>query len=427
MVIITRFIRVKKIFLFSVSFIFLLALSRAFAVPIIQEKNVRVETLLAQADAALQKGEYKSAIDSYLEAKNLAENKIDLSRAYFGLSLSYFYLRDMVNAKTWIRKVLEVDPQKEISTLFYPETFVQLFGESKREFEVGQISSPEPSTAKGTEEIKAAEKAPPSKSLAPLVKPEASKQLGPGKRSIFPSLKELAGKWEVEVHYGSWSLNPIKGLFESKITDKLTKELRDDVLTKIRKSHMPLVELKYEQNVVLDSDGSNYGMEFRYYPRGHEGSFSLGLSFEKTNIKLRLTGPVKQEFTNGSYTQVESDGYLETNPFTTDLSFRWDFKPLWRVSPYFVFGIGLASLNGNIGYSYTGNYYFNGAKEPISDSDAKNFKEAEEEIDFNIPNIFPLLQISFGLRGEIYHGLTLRVEAGIWDGIVFRGGIAYRF
>jgi len=424
---IAKFDRARKVFLFCTSFIFLLTLQIAFAAPLGQEKNTQVETLLAQADAALQKGEYQSAIDYYLEAKNLAESKIDLSRGYFGLSLSYFYLRDAVNAKNWIRKVLEVDPKKEISTLFYPESFVRLFSEGKKEFEAGKVASPEPSTAIGTEEFTAAEEAPPSQSLTQLVKSAPSKKPGSGMERVFPGVKDLAGKWEVEVHYGSWSLSPVKGLFESKITDKLSEELRDDVATKIRRSHVPLVQLRYEQNMVLDSDGSNYGMEFRYYPRGHEGSFSLGLSFEKTNIKLRLTGPVKQDFTNGSYSQVESEGYLEAKPFSTNLSFRWDLKPLWRVSPYFVFGIGLAALNGNIGYSYAGNYYFNGTKEPVSDSDAKTFKEAEEEIDFNIPNIFPLLQISFGIRGEIYNGLTLRVEAGIWDGIVFRGGIAFRF
>jgi hypothetical protein len=259
------------------------------------------------------------------------------------------------------------------------------------------------------------------------VQPAPSKKPGSGMERIFPGVKDLAGKWEVEIHYGSWSLGPVKGLFESKIKDKLSEELRDDVSDKLRKTHTLLVQSNYEQTLTFDSGGSNFGLEFRFYPQGHEGSFSLGLSFEITNIKLRVAGPVKQEFSNGSYSQVESDGYLEAKPFTTNLSFCWDFKPSWRVSPYFVFGMGLASLNGNIGYSYTGNYYFNGAQEPVSDSEAKTFKEAEEEIDFNIPNIFPLLQISFGLRWEVHNGLTLRVEAGIWDGFVFRGGIAFRY
>jgi hypothetical protein len=425
---IAKFVRDKKIFLVCTSFIFLLMLQITFAAPLVQEKNTQVEALLAQADAALQRGEYTSAIDNYLEAKNLAENKIDLSRAYFGLSLSYFYLRETVNAKDWIRKVLEVDPKKEISTLFYPESFVRLFSEGKKEFEVGKMASSESGAAKTSEDSKKADKkVPPTESLSQPAKPEAPKQPGPGKKSIFPSFKELAGKWEIEIHYGSWSLSPVKGLFESKITDKLSEELRDDVSDKLRKTHTPLVQSKYEQTLVFDSEGSNFGLEFRFYPRGHEGSFSLGLSFERTSIKLSIAGPVKQEYTNGSYSQVDSEAYLETKPWTTNLSFRWDFKPSWRVSPFFVFGIGLASLDGTLGYSYTGAYHFRGAQEPVSDSDTKTFKEAEEEIDFNIPNIFPLLQISFGIRGEVYNGLTLRVEAGIWDGIVFRGGVAYRF
>jgi len=92
-----------------------------------------VQKLLTQADAYSQKGDYKLAIGCYLEAAALSQSKPSLSRAYFGLALDYFYLRDMANSVKWMRKVSEVDPNKEISELFYPKGFTQLFNQVQKE------------------------------------------------------------------------------------------------------------------------------------------------------------------------------------------------------------------------------------------------------------------------------------------------------
>ncbi len=96
-------------------------------------KETEVEKLIGQAESAYQKGNYSLAGDYYLQASRLAKTKINLSRIYFGLAISDFYLRDIPGSKSWIRKVLEVDPNREISNLFYPESFVQLFGQVRAE------------------------------------------------------------------------------------------------------------------------------------------------------------------------------------------------------------------------------------------------------------------------------------------------------
>jgi len=68
-----------------------------------------------------------------------------------------------------------------------------------------------------------------------------------------------------------------------------------------------------------------------------------------------------------------------------------------------------------------------GLEDSIEGRDEKTFKEAEEESDINLPNIFPLFQLCLGARVEIVRGLSFRAEAGLWDGVMLRGGLGYRF
>jgi len=234
-------------------------------------------------------------------------------------------------------------------------------------------------------------------------------------------------KFEVEFHYAGWSLNPLKGLFEDDLKKELGKEIRKEITKEIQASHPYIVMTTEENSLAFDSSGSNYGLEIRFYPQGKKGVFSLGLSFEKTHMRIVVDGPVRQNFSNNTYARVDAHGYVDISPLSTNLSFRWDFVPSWRITPYFVFGLGIASLNGEIGYDYIGTYEWAGPQEEVSDSDAKDLKTAEEDFEFNLPNIIPIIQANLGVRAQIIPHLHLRLEAGIWDGIVFRGGIAYRF
>ena len=236
------------------------------------------------------------------------------------------------------------------------------------------------------------------------------------------------GKFEVGIHYSGWSLNLIKGSFEDKVIDELGEEIRDEIASYLRDNqHLGLVKTVYEQDFVFDSGGHNYGLELRFYPQGREGPFSLGLSFEKAKMQLTLTGDVKQSFEDGSLASADASGEILLNPFFTHLTFRWDLMPTWRITPYIVLGFGVAALNGEFQYEYKGIYEWRGPDETIEDSDLRDIQEAEEDIEFNIPNIFPLLQASLGVRVEIIPNLHMKAGAGFWNGFILRAGISGRF
>lgn len=234
-------------------------------------------------------------------------------------------------------------------------------------------------------------------------------------------------KFEVGIHYSRWSLDLIKSLFEDELTERLGRELGEEVSANIRGTHANLTRSQYEENLAFDTGGWNYGLEIRYYPQGEFGAFSLGLSFEKTRMSFTAEGVVKQVFTNGTYAQIDALGFIELDPWSTNLSLRWDLKPSWVVSPYLVLGLGIGVLNGEVSYEYQGVYKWAGPEQSVHDALTKTLKEAEEDLDYNLPNIFVILQTSLGLRAEILPNLSLRGEVGFWDGFVVRAGITFIF
>lgn len=237
----------------------------------------------------------------------------------------------------------------------------------------------------------------------------------------------IAGKLEIEVHYGYWTMDLFKGLFEADLVDELSGEIADEITNQIGDEGHNVNFIRQEHSLVFGSSGSDYGLELRFYPGGRYSSFSLGLSIEKMRMKATVEGPVTVQYDDGSYAEMNSIGIIDLNPLFTNLSFRWDFKPDWMVTPYVVFGLGVAALNGEVSYEYTGTYYYSGGTEVHEDSDSRSVKEAEEDTDVNLPNILPLLQINIGVRAEVIPHLHLRAEAGIWNGLILRGGVAYRF
>ncbi|GAH26315.1 unnamed protein product, partial [marine sediment metagenome] len=100
------------------------------------------------------------------------------------------------------------------------------------------------------------------------------------------------------------------------------------------------LERDYHQDFSLDSTGYNFGVEIRLYPAGREGSFSLGLSLEKTEMRLDLEGSATDEFSDGSYFEGLGTGELLIDLISYHLSFRWDIKPSARFHPYFGLGFG---------------------------------------------------------------------------------------
>jgi hypothetical protein len=237
----------------------------------------------------------------------------------------------------------------------------------------------------------------------------------------------ISGKLEIEVHYGYWTMDLFKGLFEADLVNELSDEIADEITNKIGESGHSIDLIRKQHSLAFGSSGSDYGFELRFYPGGRYSSFSLGVSIEKMHMKATVEGPVAVHYDDGSYAEMDAVGIIDLNPLFTNLSFRWDFKPEWVVTPYFVLGLGIAALNGDVSYEYTGTYYWAGGTEDHTDSDSRSIKEAEEDSDVNLPNILPLLQINIGVRAEVIPHLHLRAEAGIWNGLILRGGLAFRF
>jgi hypothetical protein len=377
-----------------------------------QEKEAAAQSYLVQADDAYARGEYSKAIESYLLVVQTSGNKMNLSRAHMGLSLCYFYLNDVENTKKYILKVLQLDPRKEVSSLFHPQTYVDLFNEVKKENE-GKLG--EPIQIEPVEVTPAVEE-----------KPVAPTREKPPAAELFAEERQ-GGRWEIDVHFSYWSLDPAKSAFEGTLTKKAANEIRDHLTDQLNAQYGGrLIRSSYEQTLSLDSSGSNYGFEVRYYPLGQKGSLSIGFSLEKTRIKITMGGPVTQRFSDGSEATVEAEAVVETSPLTTDLSFRWDFFRAWRAVPYFVFGLGVGPLNGTAAHSYTGTYTRGGSQISVSGGEDKSFDQLRAEGDIDL-DLFLILHAALGVKGEVYQGLILKAEAGFWDGLILRGGIAYRF
>jgi hypothetical protein len=238
----------------------------------------------------------------------------------------------------------------------------------------------------------------------------------------------LSGKVQIGIHYGPWTLKPFSNYFEDDLLQEISKEIRERVNNSIFQGidWGPLVT-DYDDELVFGTSGYNFGLELRFYPKGPEGSFSLGFSVERTKIKIKAEGPINQYYIEGASSTVEGLGYITTDPLTMNLSFRWDTNPAWRVSPYIVIGFGLATLIGEVGYEWTGTYRYLNIIEQTNGSDILTFQEVEWQIEENIPNIFYLFQLNVGVRARITSNFYLNGEFGFWDGMVFRAGVFYGF
>lgn len=261
--------------------------------------------------------------------------------------------------------------------------------------------------------------------------PLASAQQQEPQMDLSETIKKdsFSGKLEIGIHYGPWTLKPFSNYFEEDLLEEISDEVRKRVNDEINSLYPGVGDTvtEYEDPLDFSSSGSNFGVELRFYPKGKEGSFSLGLSIEKTKIKIKAEGPITQYYIAGANSTVDGLGYVTTNPLSMNLSFRWDFNPAWRVSPYFVCGFGFATLVGEVGYEWIGTYHWRNVSGQLGGSDTLTFQDVEWEASENIPNIFYLVQLNLGVRARITPNIYLNAEAGFWDGMVFRAGVFYRF
>jgi hypothetical protein len=256
------------------------------------------------------------------------------------------------------------------------------------------------------------------------------------------------GHWEFGVHYGSWGLNLVKGVIDKAVSGALKQQMLDQ----IQKDHPDAREDNAATSSNFDSGGSNYGFEARWYPGGADGSFSIGLSVEKTNMRLEMKearGDFSVSYTdenNKNVTAVYSGmgtGRFDIHPLSFNLSFRWDIFPRAVVHPYITFGLGIASGSyldeGTLTYDVHGDLlkpdgtteHFPSAGESGSGTKTLAQLRHEAETDLNNPTTFPVwfvpfIQLHLGLKARITPNIHLLVDAGVWDGFLLRAGLAVR-
>jgi len=246
------------------------------------------------------------------------------------------------------------------------------------------------------------------------------------------------GYFEFNGHYGRWSLNLLGNLAKNAANDAIKDELEDRILTDIQDSYPGLTLTSYEQSLDLSSSGDNFGLGFRFYPGGHRGSFSLGVSVEKSTFKVLPSVT--------SLMELQDAGTLETATFDGAASaranikatfflvtVRWDILPSALIHPYITFGGGISTAkaldDSTLSYSYSGQLSGSAIPtETVSGSDTKTLRELKDEAesDFPLPNFLPFLQLNLGLKARLTKNIHLFADVGIFDGLLVSGGVALR-
>lgn len=228
---------------------------------------------------------------------------------------------------------------------------------------------------------------------------------------IFVPIK-AKGNWEVGIHYSYWTIDIIAPFVED-ITPEL--EYYDPE----------------KGSLNFDSNGNNYGIELRYFPAGKKGSFSVGISYERNNFRADLTGAYN-DVIDGNPVSASASGSIEMLPHSFNFNIRWELWPKSRIHPYFGFGFGVGAQNGTFSYYAKAVTTIEGVDVIEEETDTYTFDELiteyeEEEGEAFPVSIFPIVHIQFGFRGEITDNLYILAEVAVYDGLIFRGGIAYRF
>ena len=265
----------------------------------------------------------------------------------------------------------------------------------------------------------------------------------------FPCMLRAQGRFEFGFHYGHWSLNLIKPIIEGMVDD-FAAQIKDNVLDKIQEDHPMLREIGFRNDFTFDSGGPNFGFEFRWYPAGHNGSFSVGVCVERTTLRIGLPSvstSIDLEDTNthmNASAGASASATVESKPLAFLLNFRWDILATKVVHPYFTFGFGIAGesaiLKTRLIYDFHGTLIDPyGAEETIEESGDKTVQqlmdedrqrkldEGSTEEPFELPlHFIPFLQLHFGLKGVITKNVHALIDFGILDGFLLRGGIAIR-
>jgi hypothetical protein len=246
------------------------------------------------------------------------------------------------------------------------------------------------------------------------------------------------GHFEFGGHYGRWSLNLIGNLAKDALNDAVKDEIEDRILTDIQDSYPGLAMTSYEQGLDFSSSGDDFGFGFRFYPGGHRGSFSLGVSVERSTFKvlpavtslmeLQDTSTMETATFNGT---ASASALIKATSFL--LTVRWDILPRAAVHPYITFGGGISTAraldDSTLSYSYTGQLTGSAIPaETVEGSDTKTLRELKDEAesDFPLPNFLPFIQLNVGLKARLTKNIHVLIDGGVFDGFMISGGVSVR-
>lgn len=242
--------------------------------------------------------------------------------------------------------------------------------------------------------------------------------------------------FEFGFHYSRWSINIIRGYIEEGLSEGLESTFRDDFLSELQAVHPDLSETSYNQEIEFDSSGDNFGFEVRWYPGGRTGSFSVGLSVEKTTMTISIpTLTADLELSDGTVFTADADAQYFINPLSFHLNCRWDILPTSRIHPYLTLGFGAATGaaldNSELSYAYSGERLTGIGSETYASAATKTLAELRDEMEggeeeFFLPGFIPFIHLGLGLKAEVTESLHLLFEGGIWNGFILRGGVSFR-
>ena len=229
---------------------------------------------------------------------------------------------------------------------------------------------------------------------------------------LFSGLQSK-GNWEIGIHYSYWTLNVAESFFENNFTPDIEEYDPD------------------KGDLNFDSNGSNYGFVIRFFPGGKNGSFSIGISYERNNFYLDFAGSYSDINNDGNPYDVSASGSMDLFPHSFNLSFRWELWPSKKIHPFIGIGLGAGVLEGNVKYHSVKTTYLPGDTDiDVTDEDLtlkEALEELEDEGDGFPLGFFPIINFHIGVRGEVIPNLYLLGEIAIYDGFIIGAGIAYRF
>ncbi len=222
------------------------------------------------------------------------------------------------------------------------------------------------------------------------------------------------GMFEFGFHYSAWNVDMIAPILE------------DEIIPEIEYWDPEYGSLNF------DSNGSNFGFEFRFFPGGKNGSLSLGLSYERNNFKMKAEGRYDGFDDDGDPIKAEAKGTIDLFPHSVNLSIRWELWATKRIHPYIGFGFGFGAQDALVKFHSRATTNTGGIDIVEEQDEIWTFEDIVEEYEAAegkklLVGFFPIVHINFGFRGEIVDNIYFLGEVAFYDGLIFRGGISYRF